>query len=199
MPNEMPPRTTRRTQAERRETTRVALMAAARRLFGERGFAAVSIEEIASEAGVTRGALYHHFDSKEALFGALFEALEQELVGRALKAATAAANPWESLRHGARAFLEGVSETPTRRIVLLDAPAVLGWEKWREIDLRYGLGALKAALKAAMDAGAMQERPIDPLAHMLLGALTEAAMMIGPETSREVAADQFDALLESLR
>lgn len=187
------------TQAERSATTTTALLTTARRLFGERGYADVSIEEIAREAGVTRGALYHHFKSKEELFAALFEAIEQELVGNALKAATAAADPWASLTAGARAFLEAVAQTPTRRIVLLDAPAVLGWEKWREIDLKYGLGAMRAALQAAMNAGAMRERPIEPLTHMLLGALTEAAMMVDDETPVALAADQFEALLESLR
>lgn len=187
------------TQAERRAATTAALLKTARKLFGERGYADVSIEEIAREAGVTRGALYHHFKSKEDLFAALFESLEQELVAKAVRAAGSAPNAWESLRNGSRAFLEAASEPGARQIVLLDAPAVLGWEKWREIDLRYGLGALRAALQAAMDAGEMRRRPIEPLTHMLLGALTEAAMMVGPETAPEVAAAEFEALLESLR
>lgn len=187
------------TQAERRAATTAALMKTARRLFGERGFANVSIEEIAREAGVTRGALYHHYKSKDDLFASLFEAMEQELVMNAAQAAAAAGEPWESLRAGSRNFLEAVSQPATRRIVLLDAPAVLGWEKWREIDLRYGLGAVRTALQAAMDAAVMRKRPVEPLAHMLLGALTEAAMMVDENTTAEVAADQFEALLESLR
>jgi AcrR family transcriptional regulator len=188
------------TQAERRAATTGALLDTARRLFGERGYADVSIEEIAREAGVTRGALYHHFKSKEDLFASLFEAIERELVMTAAGAAAAAApDSWESLRAGCRTFLEAVSAPATRRIVLLDAPAVLGWEKWREIDLRYGLGAMRTALQTAMDAGAMKTRPVEPLAHMLLGALTEAAMMVGPKTPPEQAAAEFEAVLESLR
>lgn len=187
------------TQAERRAATTAALMETARRLFGERGYADVSIEEIASEAGVTRGALYHHFKSKEDLFAALFEKMEQELVMTAASAATAVPNRWDSLRAGTRAFLEAASQPATRRIVLLDAPAVLGWEKWREIDLKYGLGALRTALQAAMDAGEMRSRPVEPLAHMLLGAMTEAAMMVGDDHSPETAAAEFEALLDSLR
>lgn len=187
------------TQAERRAATTAALLSTARRLFGERGYANVPIEEIAREAGVTRGALYHHFKSKDDLFAELFEALEEELVMTAARAAAAEANAWDSLRVGSRAFLEAVSQPATRRIVLLDAPAVLGWEKWREMDLKYGLGALLTGIKAAMDSGEMRSRPVAPLARMLLGALTEAAMMVGPETPPDTVADEFEALLNSLR
>ncbi len=192
-----------RTQAERREATQSALLAAGRKLFGERGFAGVPIEEIASEAGVTRGALYHHFKSKEALFATVFERVEQELIMTAAGAAGQAADPWSSLRDGCRAFLEAVSEPAIARIVLLDAPAVLGWQKWREVDLKYSLALVTNALKMAMDAGQMRVRTPEPAAHLLLGALNEAAMMIGSgersEAEREEVLAQFDSLLEGMR
>ncbi len=192
-----------RTQAERREVTQSALLAAARKLFGERGFAGVPIEEIASEAGVTRGALYHHFKSKEALFAMVFERVEQELIMHAAGVAGQEPDPWSQLRNGCRAFLEAVSEPPMARIVLQDAPAVLGWQKWREVDLKYSLALVTNALKMAMDAGQMRVRTPEPAAHLLLGALNEAAMMIGSgersEEEREEVLAQFDSLLEGMR
>jgi len=195
-------RVVRRTQPERRAATQRALLAAARSLFGARGFAAVGIEELAREAGVTRGALYHHFESKEALFAAVFEAVERELMMTAASAAVAA-DPWDGLRRGCRAFLEAVSAPEMRRMVLLDAPAVLGWEKWRQIDLKYGLALLKGGLEAAMKSGQMRSRPVEPLAYMLLGAITEAAMLIGAQAAdgpgRERIVAELDGLLEDLR
>jgi AcrR family transcriptional regulator len=179
--------------AERSEETREALIAAARRLFAERGFAGVGTEEIVRAARMTRGALYHHFGSKEDLFRAVYEEVERELVEQIAAQALSAADPLEVLHVGARAFLDAVEDPAVQRIALIDAPSVLGWEQWREIGLRYGLGLVQAALEAAMEAELIERQPVRPLAHLLLGSIDEAAMLVaraddGGETKREVAA-----------
>ena len=168
----------RRTQAERSATTRGALLEAARSLFAERGFAGAGREEIAERAGVTRGALYHHFASKHELFAAVVEEMEAELGERLVTAATSAEDPLEQLRAGCRAFLDNAMDPAFRRIVLLDAPAVLGWEAWRDLETRFGLGLMKEALANVMAAGLIERQPVDPMAHMLLAALNEAAMLV---------------------
>jgi AcrR family transcriptional regulator len=127
---------------------------------------------------VTRGALYHHFANKQDLFRATFEEIEHELTERVAAAAMTAKDPIEALHYGCREFLDATMDPVVQRIVLLDAPAVLGWQTWRELDARYGLGLVIFALKAAMDAGAIARQPVEPLAHMLLAALNEAAMLM---------------------
>ncbi len=191
--------------AERSEETRAALIAAARSLFAERGYAAVGTEEIVRAARMTRGALYHHFAGKEDLFRAVYEEVEAELLTRiAADAETAAAgDPLEVLRAGTRAFLQACEDPAVQRISLIDAPSVLGWEQWREIGLRYGLGLVQGALEAAMEAGLVERQPVRPLAHLLLGAVDEAAMLVaraddGGQTRREVTA-AVDRYLDSLR
>ena len=189
--------------AERVEETREALISTARDLFGQRGFAAVGTEEIARSAGLTRGALYHHFASKDELFRAVYEAVERDLMERIAATAVAAADPVQALRAGARAFLDSCEDAALRRIALIDAPSVLGWEQWREIGMRYGLGLVQATLEAAMEGGMIERQPVRPLAHLLLGSIDEAGMLVaraddGGCTKREVTAavDRYlDALL----
>jgi AcrR family transcriptional regulator len=187
--DERTPRPSRK--AEQSEATRAALVAAARRLFAARGFAAVGTEEIVRAAGVTRGALYHHFDGKQDLFRAVFEDVERELVERVATDATTARDPLEALHTGAQAFLDACEDPAVQRIALIDAPSVLGWEQWREIDLKYGFGLMRAALEAAMEAGLIERQPVRALAHLLLGALDEAALLVARadddgQTRREV-------------
>jgi AcrR family transcriptional regulator len=189
--------------AERVEETREALIAAARALFAERGFADVGTEQIVRSARLTRGALYHHFDSKEDLFRAVYERVEQELVERIAADARSAAGPLEALRAGAHAFLDACEDRAVQRIALIDAPSVLGWEQWREIGQRYGFGLVQAALEAAIDAGLIERQPVRPLAHLLLGSIDEAAMLVARadddgKTKRDVAA-AVDRYLDSLR
>jgi len=169
-------------RAGRSQATRAALVAAARRLFAERGYAEVGTEEIVRGAGVTRGALYHHFADKRELLAAVYEQIERELTERiateALAGRDAPTDPLEALRAGAELFLDACLEPDVQRIVLLDAPAVLGWKRWREIASRYGLGLIEGTLQAAVDAGALPRQPVRPLAHVLMGALDEAALMV---------------------
>lgn len=192
----------RRTQAERREATRAALLGAARELFGDHGYANVGTEEIVQRAGVTRGALYHHFDDKEHLFRAVYELVEEDLTARIAAGVTGVAEPTDMLRSGAAVFLDACLEPEVQRIALLDAPSVLGWEAWREIGQHYGLGLIQTALQSAMDAGAIAQQPVVPLAHVLLGALHEAALLVARanegRTTRGEVGETLDHLLAAL-
>lgn len=196
---------TARTQAERRESTRAALVAAARPLFGKRGYAGVGTEEIVRAAGVTRGALYHHFDGKEGLFTAVFEAVEQELLDDigAKVAAGALTSPLAALQTGLDVMLTTAVDAELAQIVLIDAPSVLGWERWREIGWRYGMGLTENVLQAAMEAGEIPRSPLRPLAHVLLGAIDEAVLYVARATDQTTARDEMatvlNGLLEGLR
>jgi len=188
----------------RSEATRRQLVSAARALFGANGYAGVGTEEIVQAAGVTRGALYHQFRDKADLFAAVAEEVEAEIAGRiAAGAAEAAADdPVGALRIGARLFLDACAEPEVERIILLDAPAVLGWEAWRDLAGRYGLGLVQVALQTAMDAGAIVAQPVVPLAHVLVGALDECALYIAgaedPAAAREQCVAIFDRILRSI-
>jgi AcrR family transcriptional regulator len=194
--------TPRRTQAERSETTRAALLGAARRLFTEQGYAGTNREEIAAAAGVTRGALYHHFSSKEALFRAVVEELEEEVTAKVATIAMQGPDAAAELRLGCLAFLDACLDPAVRRIVLLEAPAVLGWDQWREIDSRYGLALLTHGVQAVMDAGLVAPGPVAPLAHMLLGALNEAALLVAtakrPKAARAEVGRTVEQVLDRL-
>jgi AcrR family transcriptional regulator len=190
----------RRSQAERSQSTRAALVAAARPLFAERGFAGVGTEEIVRGAGVTRGALYHHFAGKRELFAAVYEQIEAELSERIATEALAsgATAPIEAMRSGARMFLRACTVPEVQRIVLIDGPSVLGWDRWREIAAEHGLGLIEATLQAAVDAGAIPTQPVRPLAHLLMGALDEAALLVARSDQPEEALVEVSATLDSL-
>jgi AcrR family transcriptional regulator len=193
----------RRTQAERREATRTALIAAARELFAARGYAGVGTEEIVVRAGVTRGALYHHFSGKDDLFRAVYERVEQELTERiATEVPLAGDDPIAVLRGGTSVFLDACLEPEVQQIALLDAPAVLGYEGWRAIGERYGLGLITAAVQRAVDIGAIPPQPVRPLAHVLLGACSEGALLIARAedvaTARREVGQTLDYLLTAL-
>jgi AcrR family transcriptional regulator len=183
---------------ERSRVTRERLIEHARALFGERGYAAVGTEEIVRAAGVTRGALYHQFRDKEALFEAVVEQVETETTTRVAQEASAASDPLDELRVGCRAFLALCGDPEIERILLLDAPAVLGWDRWHEITLRHTLGLVTAVLEAGMAAGVMARQPVTALAHLLLGALDEGAMLIARADDREAARADVDAVMDRL-
>jgi AcrR family transcriptional regulator len=191
-----PPRVTKAAQSE---ATRAKLLLAARQLFGARGYAAVGTEEVVRAAGVTRGALYHQFADKRALFSAVFEELEGELIASA--AARMAEHPHDmvaAFKAACRGWLEACARPEAEQIVLLDAPAVLGWEAWREIGERYGLGVVMASLEAGMEAGALARQPVRPLAHVLVGALDEAALYVARADDREAALAETDQIIDRL-
>lgn len=196
-----------RTQSERSAATQASLISAARKLWGERGYAEVGTPEIAEAAGVTRGAMYHQYADKAALFRAVIDAVETETMER-LSATVLAAEPTSpaaALRIAADAWLQIATEPEIRRLVLLDAPAVLGWAAFRELGQRYGLGMTEQLLTSAIEAGELRAQPVRPLATVLLGAIDEAALVIADATDasaaqaevRAVVHDLLDGLLQS--
>ncbi|MBW8814701.1 MAG: TetR/AcrR family transcriptional regulator [Caulobacterales bacterium] len=179
-------------QAERREATRTGILLAARRLFATEGFAAASVDRIAAEAGVAKGAVYHHFPTKEAVFAEVLEAVSQEVAAEVARAALGAPDVLAMLTVGSRAYFAATSSPDIHRILLEDGPAVLGWTRWREIDARHFGASLPAILERAMADGLIAPQPTAPMARLLLGAMTEAAMAAAQ--GQADAADCVDAL-----
>lgn len=195
-------RGTGRREAEAR-ATREALVQAALELFTERGYAEVGTEEIVARAKVTRGALYHHFEDKRDLFRAVFERVEGELMERVGARMALADNPWDLMLAGMRSFLDACEEPAVEQIALTDAPAVLGWKEWREIDDDHGLGLTRAALEGAVAAGVLRPIAVEPMAHLFVAALSEAAFVIAhadrPRKARAEAEQALLQLVEGLR
>lgn len=185
------------------EATRAALVASARALFAERGYAAVGTEEIVARAGVTRGALYHHFGDKKDLMRAVLHDLARELAEASATAALKETEQWQQILAAVGAFLDACTDPAIQRIMMTDAPSVLGWEEWREIDAQYGLGLVKASLENAMETGLIARQPVDPLAHLVVGALDEAAMYISraadAEAARREMGESVERMLAGLR
>ena len=177
---------------ERGKSTRDRLIAAATELFGVRGYDGTSIGAVLEAAGVARGALYHHFPSKEALFDAVLDRVVAEIAATTAEAARAADDPVASLRAGCDAWLQLALDPAVQRIALLDPPAVVGWTRWRELDERYTLGGLRASLARIAETGRLPKGDVDLLAHMVLASVNEAALLIA-------RADDPDAALASGR
>jgi AcrR family transcriptional regulator len=187
---------------EHTEATRKALLKVARKLFAERGYAGTATEEVVRRARVTRGALYHHFKDKQDLFKAV---LHEEELSLALKVGADAirqSDPWSQLIAGSQAFLDACLDPAVQQIVLIDAPAVLGWSGFREIDEAYFLSAMKDTLQRAIDAGQIAPQPVDTLAHIIFGATHEAAMLIAhadDESTRNEASAAIVRFLSGIR
>ncbi len=185
------------------QATKKRLEQDARALFEKHGFAGVSAEQLTAQSGVTRGALYHHYAGKEGLFEAVVDTIMREVHGRLASQAAGAADPLEALKRGVEAFFELCTEPATHRISLVDAPAVLGWGRWREMDAQYGLGMMKHGLSAAMQAGLIRQQDPDILSHALLGSLTELAMVIArsssPQKAKAAAQKIIGLMIDGLR
>jgi AcrR family transcriptional regulator len=192
----------RRTQVERSAATRSALVAAARPLFAADGFAAVGTEAIVRTAGVTRGALYHHFADKTELFAAVVDEIEAELVEQIAAHvdvdSTALTDPRRMLARGIDSWLEVSTRPEVQRIVLLDAPGVLGWERWRRTGLKYGLGLVEATLQDLVDADALAPQPVRPLAHLIVSAIDEAALYVAQSPDPAAARTEMRTALQRL-
>jgi AcrR family transcriptional regulator len=198
-----PSRPHRDRRVERGETTRAAIVRAARGLFAARGYAAVGTNEVVARAGVTRGALYHHFREKRDLLRAVYEDVERDAM-RTIEARMAATRgPWDRFAQGVRAFLDLSTDPGLVRIGLVDAPAVLGAQEWREVHARYSLGLLERTLQQAMDAGVFRRAEVRPLARLLFGAFAEAALQLAdasdPMAAREEVERALLVLLQGLR
>jgi AcrR family transcriptional regulator len=175
------------------------LLAVARDLFAEQGFEGTPLDQVAEQAGVTKGALYHHFKNKRELFQAVFEHLEGELCDRVVVAAVAAGDdPWASMTAGVRAFMEGALDPAAQRIVLIEGPTVLGWETWKEIDERFGYALTKGSIDHAMEAGVLERRASGPLAHLFLAAISEAALQVARAKDKERALEEKTAAVMSI-
>ena len=190
------------TKAERSEATRAALVGAAEALFAERGFADTPTEALVKAAGVTRGALYHHFTDKADLFRAVYEGLEQRMIVQVEDAVAGLTEPIAVLHRGTEAFLDACLDPAVQRIVLLEGPTVLGWEAWRQIDMAYGLGMVTAVLELAMQTGVIRPAPVEALAHILLGGLNEGAMLMAsspdPDAARQRTGEALRAVIDGL-
>ncbi|MEV2277229.1 helix-turn-helix domain-containing protein [Nocardiopsis sp. NPDC049922] len=190
------------TRALQRERTRRALVGHARRLFAEHGYAEVGLAQVVAAASVTKGALYHQFDGKADLFRAVLEEVQAEVAAAVADAAEAHDDPWLRLTAGCRAFLTASTDPRVQRIMLVDGPAILGWDTWRSMDEAGSARHLAEALTALADAGVLRPQPIAPLAHLLSGAMNEAALWLASSGTDRDLEDVWTALsgmLDSLR
>jgi AcrR family transcriptional regulator len=190
----------RRTQEERSAATRDALISAARKLWGLRGYVEVGTPEIAKEAGVTRGAMYHQFTDKAALFRDVVEAVEQDVMTRmaTIAASSGAKTPADMIRGAVDAWLEVSGDPEVRQLILLDAPAVLGWAGFRDVAQRYSLGMTEQLITEAIKAGQLGRLPVRPTAQVLIGALDEAAMYIATADDQKRARKETRQVLRRL-
>lgn len=192
-----------RTQAERSESTSGQIIEAARQLFTDPGYADASIDGIVRAAGMTKGALYHHFDTKADLFRAVFESEEGRLAARLSAAARRQRDPWSQLRAGCRAFLEACLDPSVRRIKMLDGPAVLGWDEVREIEAQHTIAMLRDGIAAAISAGLMVPGHVEARTNLLVGALCDGGMWVARSTSPQpavrVATEEVELLLAGFR
>lgn len=179
-----------RTQRERTETTTAELVESARRLFAADGYRATLLDDVVLAAGVTKGALYHHFRGKRELFQAVFEREQQRLATVVADTYRRERDPWDGFYEGCRAFLEASLDPGVQRITLLDAPSVLGWEAMRDVEAGYSLALLSEGLEIAIAAGRIAPRPVAPLAHLLLGAVCEGAMMVARSEDEHAATEE---------
>ncbi len=190
---------------ERGQATRAHLIEVATRLFAAHGYDGTSIEAVLAESGVSRGSLYHHFPGKEALYLAVFEALGARLGADMTAALQDAADPIEMLRTGCATWIRQAGDPVVQRIMLIDAPAVLGWQRWRELD-EPALAMIRHALGYAAEAGAVDPRHVDVFAHIVMATLNEVAMMIALasdpaatlKTGESAVEDFLDRLLGGL-
>lgn len=183
---------------EHGRSTRAALVRSARRLF-RKGYDAVGTPEIVRAAKVTRGALYHHFEDKRALFAAVVEEVARDLVASIDAVAEPSKDqPLDAVLAGCRAFLAAARVEETRQIFLVDAPAVLGWAAWRAIDTRHGLGSLEAGLQACADKGLISARDGGSIARLISGALNEIAFVLVKLEPGDPAASELDRHMERM-
>lgn len=185
-------------KADRGRATREQLVEIATGLFAEHGYEGTSIEAVLRTAQVSRGALYHHFAGKDALFEAVFEAVELDVSRRLLESIDGIGDPAEALRTACLHWTALAGDPVVQRIVLIDAPAVLGWQRWRELEERYALGGLKMLMTQLAESGRLPVRYADPFAHMLLASMNEIAIMITRAEDPEKAMKDGRAAVEEL-
>jgi AcrR family transcriptional regulator len=195
--------TVRSRRLEYSESTRQALVDSAVELFTERGYAATSLDEVAKRARVTKGALYHHFSGKQALFEAAFDAVERSAMSKIAEIVVGPGGAWERATTGLQQWFRVCLDPSYQRIVINEAPVVMGWERWREAEDHFSFGLVRAALQGLIDAGEIEAVPVEAAARLLFGALSAGAMMIAsaddPKKSTAEVATTIVWMLESLR
>ena len=191
-----------RTQTERTATTRAVLIETATGLFAEHGYADVGTEQLVESCGLTRGALYHHFDGKQGLFEAVVESLQAKVAAEIERAANEAADPWQGIKAGCVEFVRCCLRDEFRQVLLVDAMSVLGFQRWREIDAQHGVASLQAGLTECMEEELIQAQPVEPLARLISGAVNEAALWLAENPRSQKRRNQvlaaIDRMLESL-
>jgi AcrR family transcriptional regulator len=189
-------------RVEQGQITRATLIDVATELFASRGYEATVIPAVLQAAGVSRGALYHHFESKEALFEAVLKSVEAHVMARVTRSAGATSDPLDALRRGCAAYLAMCRDPVVRQISLIDAPAVIGWQRWREIDEQHAFGLVKAAIAAISANGRVRPELVDVVAHMVLAALLEIALLVAHADDGRLAIrrgqEAIDELLTAL-
>ena len=188
----------RRQRAGSAEPTVDRLLAAARDVFAARGWADTSLDAVAAAADVTKGSLYHHFEDKRELFEATFEQEARRLHARIAEAVAQGRDPWDGARRGLRAFLDGSQDAAVQRIMMLEALSVLGWDRIREIEARYGLAVVKQVLRDLADAGHIPAHETDVLAHLFFGALAEGSLLIAQASDVDAARARVEREVRSL-
>ncbi len=190
--------TVKRLRERQAEETHNLLISVARELFTERGYAATSIEEIIRRAGVARGALYHHFSGKDALFRAVYDAVQADAVSGVMAAALAVQEPWAAVRAGLSAFLDACLEPTFRRIVVLDSVSVLQQDVWEGGIEHVELPMLRTVLTPLVSTDVLPGVAVEPLVHVALGGLYGAALFIARSPEPKAARREVDAVLDTL-
>jgi AcrR family transcriptional regulator len=180
------------------ESTRTALVDSAVELFTKRGYAGTSLDEIAKRARVTKGALYHHFSGKQALFEAAFEKVESRVFGRLEEIMRGPEPPWERALSGLREFISSCLDPSYQRIAIHEAPVVMGWERWREAEDRASFGLIRSSLEDLIEAGEVDNVPVEITARLLFGALFSAATEIAISPDPKKVGDQMEAVITQL-
>lgn len=196
----IPPVSSKQAKAE---ATLARLVAVAWAEFAEIGYAETATNDIVAKAQVTRGALYYHFKDKQDLFRRVVEVVAEEVLAKILHRAEAEPTVWQGLVEGCHAFIDACAEPDIRQILLIDAPAVLGWQAWREIDAKYAMGSLADVLALCIESGDIAPRPLPALTHLISGALNEAALLVAesvdPDATRAAVKAETEHLLAGLR
>jgi AcrR family transcriptional regulator len=184
--------------SERGAATREQFLVVATRLFAEHGYDDTSIEAVLQESGASRGSLYHHFKGKDSLFEAVLEAVETDVGQRTTAEAAGAADAYQVLRAGCLAWIRLAGDPVVQRILLIDAPSVLGWQRWREMEERHALGMIKAVVGEIARTGRLTPDLVDMFAHMLLASINEIALFIARADDPAAAMQSGTAAIEEL-
>jgi AcrR family transcriptional regulator len=191
--------TVRSRRLEYSESTRHALVDSAVHLFTKRGYSATSLDEVAKRARVTKGALYHHFSGKQALFEAAFDAVESTVMTRLAEIVVGPGDPWERAMNGIRHYVDICLDASYQRIVVHEAPVVMGWERWRETEDHFSFGLVRAAIQALIDGEVIDDMPVEVTARLLFGALTAGATVIArAEDPKKAGAEVSTTVIQIL-